>query len=62
MHEGEVFDLLQRARIRPDANWQFGNLLLEGVAPFLRVADALIQFDEQKCHTPSRRVVLDCYR
>src|SRR5437879_2691527 len=38
MHEGEVVDVVQLARIRPDADWQIGNLLPERVAPSLRIA------------------------
>ena len=47
MHEGEVFDVLQLARIGPDANFQIGKLLLEGVAPCLRIADTLVQLDDE---------------
>ena len=47
MHECEVFDVPHLARIRPDANWQIGNLLLERVAPCLRIADTLVQLDDE---------------
>ena len=47
MHEGEVFDVLQLARIGPDANWQIGKLLPECVAPCLGIADELVQVDDE---------------
>ena len=47
MHEGEVFDVLHLARIGPDANWQIGNLFPERVAPCLRIADTLVQLDDE---------------
>jgi hypothetical protein len=47
MHEREVLDVLHLADIGPDANWQIGNLLLEGVMPCLGVADNLVQIDDE---------------
>jgi hypothetical protein len=47
MHEGEVFDVPHLARIRPDADGQLGDLFLERVAPCLRIADTLVQLDDE---------------
>jgi hypothetical protein len=47
MHECEVFDVARLAGIRPDAKRQFGDLLPERVAPFLRIADTFIQLDDE---------------
>src|SRR4029077_4620322 len=50
MHKGKVFDIRQLARLGPNANFEIGNLLREGVAPRLRVADALIEIDQEQRH------------
>ena len=47
MHEREVFDVLQLARIGPEANRQIGKLLLECVAKCLGTADDLVQVDDE---------------
>src|ERR1700756_230835 len=50
MHEGEVFDIRQFPGIGPSANFQIGKLLRKGVAPCLRVADTLVEIDEEQRH------------
>src|SRR5438045_6421312 len=54
MHEREVFDAPHVARIGPDVDWKLRYLLAERVAPLLRIADTLVQFDDQQSHAASR--------
>src|SRR5436309_13928272 len=53
MHECEIFDVLYLAGIRPNANCQIGKLFLERLAPGRRVADMLVQLDDEKRHATS---------
>src|SRR6516225_4896567 len=53
MHKGEVFDIRQFSRIGPNTNFQIRKLLRKGVAPCLRVADTLVEIDEEQRHDVS---------
>src|SRR5262249_16894468 len=55
VHEREVFDVLQVIHLRPDANGKLGDLFLERVAPCLRIADPLVEFNEKQRHTSTAR-------
>ena len=50
MHEREIFDIRQLSRIGPNANFQIGKLFRESVAPSLRVADTLVEIDDEQRH------------
>src|ERR1700735_4266301 len=50
MHEGEIFDVRQLSRIRPNADFQIGKLCLERVAPCLGVADMLVEINDEQRH------------
>ena len=50
MHEGEIFDIRQLSRIRPDADFQIGKLCRERVAPCRGVADMFVEINDEQCH------------
>ena len=47
VHEGEILDIRQPSRIGPDTNFQLGELFRKGVAPRFRVADTLVEIDDE---------------
>src|SRR5919198_5367007 len=51
--EGEVFDILNLAGLRPDADVELGKLRREIVAPSLRITDLSVEIDDQQRHLPS---------
>ena len=53
MHESEVVDLFDVAGLGPDADFQIGQMLLEGVAPGGCGADVLVEIDDEQRHRVS---------
>src|SRR5271165_307277 len=51
MHEGEIFDIRQLSRIRPNADLQMGKLFPERVAPCLGVADMFVEINDEQGHS-----------
>ncbi len=49
-HEGEVFDIRQLSRVRPDPNFDLGHLVLERVPPSLHIADIFVEVDDEQRH------------
>src|SRR5882762_3322550 len=59
MHEGEIFDIRQLSRVRPNADLQIGKLFPERVAPCLGVADMFVEInDEQRHDNPLRYSII----
>jgi len=52
-HEGEIFNVRGVPRLRPDANFEIGELLRERVAPGRRGADDFVEIDDEQRHVPS---------
>jgi hypothetical protein len=50
MHEGEIFDILQLSRIRPNADFQIAKLSRELVASCLGVADMFVEINDEQRH------------
>src|SRR5207244_34983 len=50
MHEREILDIRQFTRFGPDANFEIGKAFGEGVAPGFRVADTLVEIDDEQRH------------
>ena len=51
MHEGEIFDIRQVSRIRPNADLQIRKLFPERVAPRLGVADMFVEINDKQRHS-----------
>jgi hypothetical protein len=50
MHEGEIVDVREVSCLRPNADFQIWNLLCEGVAPCLGVANMFVEIDDEQRH------------
>jgi hypothetical protein len=48
MHEGEIFDLRQASGVRPDADFQIGQLFSERIAPCRGVADMFVEINDEQ--------------
>ena len=54
MHEGEIFDIHQFARIGPNADFHIGELFLESIKPQLCIANTFVEIDDEQRHAFSR--------
>src|SRR5713101_6644823 len=58
--EGEIFDIRHSSRVRPNAKFQIGKLCRKVVAPGLRVADLLVESDDEQGRIPSLVSIACC--
>src|ERR1700677_429109 len=50
MHEGEIFNIRELSRLRPNANFQLRKLCRERVTPCPGVADMFVEINDKQRH------------